>query len=99
MLKKNIFVFYYNILYYLCIRKPKKKIMEADSINLVDKSENIYVRIKLSNNRKHWERWVSKDKRKWLLSEKMGTLEDVLKSQQELINRNYKNFFDVVTKK
>lgn len=73
--------------------------MEADSINLVDKSENIYVRIKLSNNRKHWERWVSKDKRKWLLSEKMGTLEDVLKSQQELINRNYKNFFDVVTKK
>lgn len=73
--------------------------MEADSINLVDKSNKMFVRIKLSDDRKHWERWTSTNKRKWELSEKMKSLEDVLKSQQELIDNNYKNLFDVITKK
>lgn len=74
-------------------------IMEADSINLIDKSKKMFVRIKLSEDRKCWERWTSTDKKHWELSGKMKSLEDVLKSQQDLIDRNYKNLFDVITKK
>ena len=73
--------------------------MEADSINLVDKSKKVFVKIKLSENRKYWERWTSTNKKKWELTEKIKSLEAVLKSQQELIDSNYKNLFDVITKK
>lgn len=73
--------------------------MEADSINLVDKAKRMYVRIKLSDNRKYWERWTSSNKKDWELSGKMKTLEDVLKSQQDLIDSNYKNLFEMITKK
>lgn len=73
--------------------------MEADSINLVDKSKKMFVKIKLSDNRKFWEKWTSTNKKNWELTTKMKSLEEVLKSQQELIDRNYKNLFDVITKK
>lgn len=73
--------------------------MEADSINLVDKTKKMYVRIKLSENRKYWERWVSSDKKTWELSGRLKTLTEVLESQQELIDNNYKNLFNVITRK
>jgi hypothetical protein len=73
--------------------------MEADSINLVDKSKKVFVKIKLSENRKYWERWTSTNKKNWELSDRIETLEEVLKSQQELIDNNYKNLFDVIVKK
>jgi hypothetical protein len=73
--------------------------MEADSINLVDKSKKVFVKIKLSENRKYWERWTSTNKKNWELSGKIDSLEGVLKSQQELIDNNYKNLFDVISKK
>jgi hypothetical protein len=73
--------------------------MEADSINLIDKSKKMFVRIKLSDDRKHWEKWTSTNKKNWELSGKLKSLEDVLKSQQELIDGNYKNLFDLITKK
>ncbi len=74
-------------------------LMEADSINLVDKSKKMYVRIKLSEDRKYWERWVSSDKKNWELSGKLKSLTQVLESQQELIDSNYKNLFNVILKK
>jgi hypothetical protein len=73
--------------------------MEADSINLVDKSKKVFVKIKLSENRKYWERWTSTNKKNWELTGKINSLEEVLKSQQELIDNNYKNLFDVIVKK
>ena len=73
--------------------------MEADSINLVDKSKKVFVKIKLSENRKYWERWTSTNKKNWELTGKIDSLEGVLKSQQELIDNNYKNLFDVISKK
>jgi hypothetical protein len=73
--------------------------MEADSINLVDKSKKVFVKIKLSENRKYWERWTSTNKKNWELTGKINSLEEVLKSQQELIDNNYKNLFDVISKK
>jgi hypothetical protein len=73
--------------------------MEGDSINLVDMSKKVFVKIKLSENRKYWERWTSTNKLDWELSDRIETLEEVLKSQQELIDNNYKNLFDVIVKK
>lgn len=73
--------------------------MEADSINLVDKSKKMFVNIKLSDNRKYWERWVSFDKKKWTLETKIKSLEEVLKSQQDIIDNNYKSLFQLMTKK
>lgn len=75
-------------------KKPK-----ADIINLIDKSKKMYVKIKLSDNRKYWERWVSFNKRKWEMDSKLKSLEDVLKSQQDIIDNNYKNFYDMLKTK
>jgi len=73
---------------------------KADVISMVDKAKKMFVRIKLSDNRKYWERWVSfNNKKKWELNGKMKSLDEVLKSQQEIIDKNYKNFYDLVTKK
>jgi replication-associated recombination protein RarA len=72
---------------------------KADMINLIDKSKKMYVKIKLSDNRKYWERWVSFNKRKWEMDSKLKTLEEVLKSQQDIIDNNYRSFYDLVTTK
>lgn len=72
---------------------------KADNINLVDKSKKVFVRIQLSNNRKYWEKWISKDKKDWELSGKLKSLEEVLKSQQDVIDSNYNNFFNFLIRK
>lgn len=73
--------------------------METDSINLIDKTKEMFVNIKLSKDGKYWERWVSFDKKKWVLENKLKSFDEVLKSQQDLINKNYVNLFNVITKK
>jgi hypothetical protein len=73
--------------------------MEGDSINLVDMSKKVFVKIKMSKDSKYWEKWTSTNKLDWELSDRIETLEEVLKSQQELIDNNYKNLFDVIVKK
>jgi hypothetical protein len=72
---------------------------KADNINLVDKSKKVFVRIQLSNNRKYWEKWISKDKKDWELDGKLKSLEDVLKSQQDVIDSNYNNLFNLLVRK
>lgn len=73
--------------------------MKADSINLIDKSKEMFVNIKLSDNRKYWERWVSFDKKMWILDTKMVSLEEVLKTQQDIIDNNYKSLYELMIKK
>jgi hypothetical protein len=53
----------------------------------------------MSKDSKYWEKWTSTNKLDWELSDRIETLEEVLKSQQELIDNNYKNLFDVIVKK
>ena len=72
---------------------------KADMINLIDKSKKMHVKIKLSDDRKYWERWISFNKRKWEMDSKLKTLEEVLKSQQDIIDNNYRSFYDLVTTK
>jgi hypothetical protein len=62
-------------------------------------SKKVFVKIKMSKDSKYWEKWTSTNKLDWELSDRIETLEEVLKSQQELIDNNYKNLFDVIVKK
>lgn len=72
---------------------------KADVLNIFDRSKNIRVRIVLSENRRHWEKWISNSNGKWELLGKVKTLDEVIKSQQDIIDNNYKNLFSIITKK
>lgn len=69
----------------------------ADTLKMIDHKNKLRVRIQLSDNRKYWEKWVSKNNGKWEFLNKVSTLDGVLKSQQEIIDNNYKNLFDMVS--
>jgi len=71
----------------------------ADTLKMVDHKNKLKVRIQLSENRKYWEKWVSKNNGKWEFLNKVSTLDGVLKSQQEIIDNNYNNLFDMVMSK
>lgn len=72
---------------------------ENNPINLFDRVEKIYVRFKLSENKDKWERWVSKTKKDWTMTHEALTLKEVLQFQEEVINDNFRNFFNMITKK
>lgn len=74
-----------------------EKISKEDTLKMFDHTNRLYVRITLNESKKYWERWVSKNKRKWELTGKLKTLDDVLKSQQDLVNNNYQNLFKMIT--
>lgn len=71
----------------------------ADTLKLVDHKNKLRVRIQLSENRKYWEKWVSKNNGKWEFLNKVCSLDEVMKSQQQIIDNNYKNLFDLVSVK
>jgi hypothetical protein len=71
----------------------------ADTLKLIDHKNKLRVKIQLSDNRKYWEKWVSKNNGKWEFLNKVSSLDGVLKSQQEIIDNNYKNLFEMVMTK
>lgn len=77
----------------------KKGMTKEETVSLFDRIKNLYVRVQLSDNKKYYERWVSRTKRKWVLDKTRMTLDDVMKSQQDIVNNNYRNLFNIVTKK
>ena len=66
------------------------------SINLFDHSNKLYVRIKKSDDTFHWERMVSKNKKKWITTHRSLTMEDALKFKEEIINNNFVNLFQLI---
>ena len=72
---------------------------ENNPINLFDRVEKIYVRFKLSENKDKWERWVSKTKKDWVMTHEALTLKEVVQFQEQVINDNFRKFFDMITKK
>lgn len=64
---------------------------------MFDHTAKMYVRVQLSQDKKCYQKWVSKNKKDWKLSETFNSLDEVMKSQQELINGNYRNLFKVIT--
>lgn len=77
----------------------KKGMTKEETLNLFDRVKKLYFRVQLSDNKKYWERWVSRSKRKWVLDKTRMTLDEAMKSQQDIIDNNYRNLFNLVTKK
>ena len=66
-------------------------------LRMFDHSTKLYVRIQLSENKEYYEKWVSNNKRNWRLVDTMKSLDQVMSTQQELINNNYKSLFEKIT--
>lgn len=66
---------------------------------LFDHTQQIFVRLKMDNAKKYWEVWTSKTKKDWELKKNKMSLDEAMKYQEEIINNNYKNLFELVTVK
>jgi len=64
---------------------------------MFDHSTKLYSKIQLSDNKKYYEKYVSRDKKNWELISKLKSFDEVLSTQQELIDNNYKNLFKKIT--
>lgn len=66
---------------------------KSETLNMFDHSTKLYIRIQLSNDKKYYEKWVSKNKKNWELVDTLKSFDQVMLTQQELIDNNYKNLF------
>lgn len=74
-----------------------KKLSKSETLTMFDHSSKLYLRIQLSDNKKYYEKWVSKNKKNWDLVDKLKSFDQVMSTQQELIDNNYKNLFRKIT--
>jgi hypothetical protein len=70
-----------------------------EPVNLFDRSEKVFVKFQLSENKDKWQRWMSKTKKKWVLTHESLSLEEVMCFQERLISTNYDNLFKIITGK
>ena len=77
----------------------EKKLTKDEVLTMFDHSNKIYFKVKLSDNKKYWEMWKSKSKRKWDKIKTFRRLEDVFRTQTEIIENNYRNLFKMITDK
>ena len=69
------------------------KLSKGESLRMFDHTTKLYTRVKLSDNKKYYEKWVSSDNKNWELVDKLESFDQVMSTQQELIDNNYKNLF------
>jgi len=77
----------------------EKKNSKGEPIRLFDRENKLYVRIKLNDTTKMWERWISKTKNNWEMTHNSMSLADVIKFQEEIVQNNYRNFYKMLFKK
>jgi hypothetical protein len=70
-----------------------QKLSKDETLRMFDHSSKLYIRVKLSVNNKYYEKWVSSDNKNWELVDKLESFDQVMSTQQELIDNNYKNLF------
>lgn len=80
-------------------QKNKRMVEPEKRKALFDHSKQVFVRIKLDDAKKYWEVWTSKTKKNWEISKSKLSLDDAMMYQDEIINNNYKNLFEIVTVK
>ena len=66
---------------------------------LFDHAKQVFVKLKLDGTKKYWEVWTSKTKKNWELKKSKMSLDEAMMFQEEIINNNYKNLFELVTTK
>ena len=64
---------------------------------LYDHSTKMFVQVRLSQDKRYYEKWTSKDKKTWEVSGIYKSIEEVIKAKEELINHNYQNLFKTIT--
>lgn len=64
---------------------------------LYDHSTKMFVQVRLSQDKRYYEKWTSKDKKSWGISGTYNSIEGVIKAKEELINHNYQNLFKTIT--
>ena len=64
---------------------------------LYDHSTKMFVQVRLSQDKRYYEKWTSKDKGSWEISGTYKSIEEVIKAKEELINHNYQNLFKTIT--
>ena len=64
---------------------------------LYDHSTKMFVQVRLSQDKRYYEKWTSKDKKTWEISGTYKSIEEVIKAKEELINHNYQNLFKTIT--
>ena len=74
-----------------------KRLSKSQTLRMFDHSTKLYSKIQLSDNKKYYEKYVSRDKKNWELVSKLKSFDEVLSTQQELIDNNYKNLFKKIT--
>ncbi len=74
-----------------------KRLSKDQTLRMFDHSTKLYCKIQLSDNKKYYEKYVSRDKKNWELISKLKSFDEVLSTQQELIDNNYKNLFKKIT--
>ena len=67
--------------------------------SLFDHTKQVFSRIKLDDTKKYYEVWVSKSKKNWELKKSKMSFDEAMNYQEEIINNNYKNLFELVTTK
>lgn len=70
-----------------------QKLSKGETLRMFDHSSKLYIRVQLSVNKKYYEKWVSSDNKNWELVDKLKSFDQVMSTQQELIDNNYKNLF------
>ena len=70
-----------------------KKLSKNQTLRMFDHSTKLYTKIQLGDNKKYYEKYVSRDKKNWELVSKLKSFDEVLTTQQELIDNNYMNLF------
>ena len=74
-----------------------KRLSKSQTLRMFDHSTKLYSKIQLSDNKKYYEKYVSRDKKNWELVSKLKSFDEVLSTQQELIDNNYMNLFKKIT--
>lgn len=68
---------------------------KKEPITLFDQLNKVYVKIVIGTDDK-FERWVSNDKKKWVMTHNSMSLDDVMKMKEKVINNNIKNLYSLV---
>jgi hypothetical protein len=74
-----------------------RRLSKSQTLRMFDHSTKLYSKIQLSDNKKYYEKYVSRDKKNWELVSKLKSFDEVLSTQQELIDNNYMNLFKKIT--
>lgn len=64
---------------------------------MFDHTTKLYVRVQLGKSKEYYEKWISKDGENWELVDKLKSFDQVILTQQELIDNNFKNLFKKIT--